>query len=119
VFSTYQIFTAVHHSKHASLVDCGANVGVAGEDVRVIFKTLCSVNIQGLDNHQVSNIPIITAGGVVKSQRGDVIAIMHQYAYIGRGCTIHSSAQLEWYQKDVNDRSLCQGSWRLAAHYYS
>jgi hypothetical protein len=31
---------------------------------------------------------------------------MHQYTYIGRGCTIHSSAQLEWYQNDVNDRSV-------------
>jgi hypothetical protein len=40
--------------------------------------TQCSIGIQGLDNHQVSNC----------------------------GCTIHSSAQLEWYQNDVNDRSL-------------
>jgi hypothetical protein len=88
------------------LVDHGANGGVAGEDVHVIFKALRSVDIQGLANHQVSNIPIVTAGGVVKSQLGDVIAIMHQYAYIGRGCTIHSSAQLEWYQNDVNDCSV-------------
>jgi hypothetical protein len=73
-------------------VDRGANGGVAGEDVRGIFKTLRSVDIQGLDNHQVSNIPIVTAGGVIKSQCGDVIAIMHQHAYIGRGRTIHSSA---------------------------
>jgi hypothetical protein len=106
VVSTYQISAAVHRSTHASLVNRGANGGVAGEEVRVIFKTLRSVDIQGLDNHQVSNIPIVTAGGVVKSQRGDVIAIMHQYAYIGRGRTIHSSAQLEWYQNDVNDRSV-------------
>jgi hypothetical protein len=85
-------------------VDHGANGGVAGEDVRVIFKTLRSVNIQGLDHHQVSNIPIVTAGGGFKSHRGEVIAIMHQYAYIGHGRTIHSSAQLEWYQNDVNNR---------------
>ena len=106
VARSYQISAAVHRSTHASLVDRGANGGVAGEDVRVIFKTLRSVDIQGLDNHQVSNIPIATVGGVVKSQRGDVIAIMHQYAYIGRGRTIHSSAQLEWYQNDVNDCSV-------------
>jgi hypothetical protein len=65
VVSTYQISAAVHRSKHASLVDCGANGGIAGEDVRVIFKTLRSVKIQGLDNHQVFNIPIVTTGGVV------------------------------------------------------
>jgi hypothetical protein len=87
-------------------VDRGANGGVAGEDVCVSFKTLRSVDIQGLDNHQVSNIPIVTAGVVIKSQRGDVIAIMHKYAYIGHGLTIHSSAQLEWYQNDVNNCSV-------------
>jgi hypothetical protein len=107
VVSTYQISTAVHHSKHASLVDCGFNGDIAGEDIRVILKTLCSVDIQGLDNHhQVSNIPIVTVDGVVKSQCGDVIAIMHQYAYIGRGRPIYSSAQLEWYQNDNNNRSV-------------
>jgi hypothetical protein len=31
---------------------------------------------------------------------------MHQYAYIGCGRTIHPSAQLEWYQNNVNDHSL-------------
>jgi hypothetical protein len=31
---------------------------------------------------------------------------MHQYAYTGRGGTIHSSSQLEWCGNDVNDRSI-------------
>ena len=69
----------------SSLVDRGANGGIAGDDVRVILKTLRNVDIQGIDNHQIQNIPIVTAGGVVKSQRGPVIAILHQYAYVGRG----------------------------------
>jgi hypothetical protein len=30
---------------------------------------------------------------------------MHQYALMGQGKTIHSSAQLESYQLDVNDKS--------------
>jgi hypothetical protein len=31
---------------------------------------------------------------------------MHQYAYTGRGGTIHSSSQLEWCGNDVNDHSI-------------
>jgi hypothetical protein len=31
---------------------------------------------------------------------------MHQYAYTGKGGTIHSSSQLEWCGNDVNDRSI-------------
>ena len=90
-----------------SLVDRGANGGVAGEDVRVIAKhPHRKVDIQGIDNHQLSSVPIATVGGVVSSQRGEVIAILHQYAYTGRGKTIHSAAQLESHLNDVNDRSV-------------
>ncbi len=39
----------------------------------------------------------LTAGGVIKTQHGPAIAILHQYAYTGQeGKTIHSSGQLEW-----------------------
>ena len=31
---------------------------------------------------------------------------MHQYAYTGEGNTIHSSAQLESFKNDVNDKSI-------------
>jgi hypothetical protein len=31
---------------------------------------------------------------------------MHQYAHFGQGRSIHSAAQLEWHQNDVNDRSI-------------
>jgi hypothetical protein len=89
-----------------SLVDRGANGGVAGDDVRVIFKTTRNVDIRGIDNHQVTNIPIGTVGGVVKSQKGPIIVIMHQYALLGKGSTIHSPCQLEAYHNDVNDKSV-------------
>ena len=51
-------------------------------------------------------MPIVTANGVVQSQRGPVIAILHQYAYIGDGKIIHSSGQLEHYKNNVNDKSM-------------
>jgi hypothetical protein len=89
-----------------SLIDRGANGGVSGDDVRVIFRTNRTVNVKGIDNHHVSNIGIKTVGGVVQTQHGPVIAIMHQYALLGKGASIHSSSQLEWYKNDVNDKSL-------------
>ena len=97
-----------HHSANSSfsLVDRGANGGVAGSDVRPIFQTTRTVDIRGIDNHQVTNIPIGTVGGVITTQKGPVIAIMHQYAILGKGASIHSPCQLEAYHNDVNDKSV-------------
>ena len=44
-----------------------------------------SVDIQGVDNHRINKIPIVTAGGGINTQKGSVIAIMHQYAYTVKG----------------------------------
>jgi hypothetical protein len=110
--------TASHRqrTRRGALVDRGANGGIAGDDVRVVDRTSRQVDVQGIDNHQIVDIPIATVGAVVKTQRGDVIAIMHQYAYTGKGKTIHSSGQLEWFKQDVNDRSI---KVRGGLHYAS
>ena len=93
-------------SSSRSLVDRGANGGLAGIDVRVIFKTHRSVDVRGIDNHQLTDIAIGTVGGVVPTQKGPVIAIMHQYALLGKGSSIHSPGQLEWFKNNVNDKSV-------------
>jgi hypothetical protein len=64
------------------------------------------VDIRRIDNHQCTNIDIGTVGGVIQTQKGPVIGIMHQYALLNRGSTIHSPCQLEWYKNDVNDKSV-------------
>jgi hypothetical protein len=45
----------------------------------------------------------------VKTQRGEGIILLHQYAYTGKGKTIHSSGQLEWYKQEVDDKSIKVG----------
>jgi hypothetical protein len=82
-----------HHNTNCemSLVDRGANGGVAGNNIRVIFKTNCTVYSCGIDNHQVTNIPIGTVGGIVNSQNSSYIIIMHHYALMGKGTLIHLS----------------------------
>ena len=100
-------------SYSASLVDRGANEGIAGDDVRIVEQLNRSIDIQGINNHQLNNIPIVTAAGVAKSQKGDIIVIMHQYAYMGKGTSIHSSAQIEFYKNHVDDRSIKVGGRQL------
>jgi hypothetical protein len=93
--------------KNECLADLGCNGGVGGEDVRVI--TLIpdrKVHIQGIDNHELLDIPIGSVGGAIDTQRGPIIGIMLQYAVHGKGKTIHSSGQLEFFQNDVNDKSV-------------
>ena len=96
-------------SHDLSLVDRGANGGLAGDDVRVIFKTNRTVNIRGIDNHRLTNIDIGTVGGVVDTHKGPVIAIMHQYALLGKGHSIHSPCQIEHFKNQVNDKSIHVG----------
>ena len=72
----------VYYHSHVSkqcgaLVDRGANGGICGSDVRVIARTGRTVDIQGIDEHQIVDIPIVTAGAVVSTQRGPVILVMH------------------------------------------
>ena len=88
-----------------SLVDRGANGGLAGSDVRVIERTQRTVDITGIDNHQVTGLPIVTAAAKVDTTRGPVIVLLHQYAYLGQGKSIHSAVQMEHYEIDVNDKS--------------
>jgi hypothetical protein len=94
--------------KKSSLIDRGANGGIAGIDTRVLERhPHRTVDIRGIDNHEITSIPIVTAGAVARSQRGDVILIMHQYAYHPQqGRSIHSSCQLESFANDVNDKSI-------------
>jgi hypothetical protein len=96
--------------KDISLVDRGANGGIAVNDVRRI--STCSdktVNVMGIDNHQLTSIPIITAGGVSTSHLGPVILIFNQYAHHGKGKSIHSPVQLESFLHEVNDRCIKLG----------
>jgi hypothetical protein len=102
----YQVSNHKQMMLPLALIDHGANGGVAGSDTRLIDKSLHSVHIQGIDDHMIKDVPIGTVGAVVNTQRGEVIAIMHQYSYTGKGGTIHSSGQLEWCGNDVNDRSI-------------
>ena len=53
-----------------ALVDRGANGGISGDDSRVIWRTKIYIDLSGVDDHTVRNLELVTAGGVVESNKG-------------------------------------------------
>ena len=88
-----------------ALVDRGANGIVAGADCVWIGgpDTPRSVNITGMDNHQLTDIRIRIVGALAQSNRRKVILIFHEAAHVGRNQTILSAIQMEYYYNKVDD----------------
>jgi hypothetical protein len=100
----------VSRTRRGSLVDRGANGGILGSDARVILQHMRTVDVTGIDNHELNQLKIVDATAKALSHRGFVIIVMRQYAYHGKGRTIHSAGQLEYYKNVVDDRSMkCGG----------
>ena len=90
-----------------SLVDRDTNGGIAGDNVRIIARNPHQmVNVHGLDDHEVIDIPVGTMGAHVMTQHGPVIIIIHQYTLLQKGHMIHSTVQLEAYKNKVNNCSI-------------
>ena len=103
------------HANHTNqqLVDRGANGGLAGSDMRVIHKPQRKINIQGIDNHEVTGLDVVTAATLLNTSQGKVIGIFNEYAYLGKGSSIHSSGQLEWFKTNVDEKSVKVGGTQL------
>ena len=80
--------------------------GVSGEYASVLNTSPHRhISIRGINNHDITLVSVYIVGCFYHSQAVPVIIIMHQYAYHGKGKTIHSYAKLDWYKNDVNDKS--------------
>ena len=66
------------------------NSGVTVSDVRVI-KTHPDrkIDIRGIENHEITAIPLVTSGGVTSNITGEFVVILHQNAHHGKNKTIH------------------------------
>ena len=96
-------------AQHGSLVDRGANGGLAGSDVRPLSKSSRKCTVTGIDQHQMNGLDIVQSAALVKTNHRYVNLIMNEYAYYGKGHTIHSSGQIEWNKNQVDDRSVRLG----------
>ena len=108
----HYIFQHANHTNN-QLVDRGANGGLAGSDMRVIYKTHCKINISGIDNHEVNGLDVVTAATLLNTSLGKVIGFFNEYAHLGKGSSIHSSGQLEWFKTHVDEKSIKVGGTQL------
>ena len=95
--------------KHGSLVDRGANGVLAGSDVRILSRSSRKCTVTGIDSHELQSIDVVQCATLVETNHGIVNLIMNEYAYYGKGPTIHSSGQIEWFKNLVDDRSVLVG----------
>jgi hypothetical protein len=68
-------------SSRGALVDRGANGGILGQDVWV--------DVTGIDNHKMSDLPTVDEAAWIMTNNRPIIAIFKQYAYHGINRTIH------------------------------
>ena len=73
----YSISRSAHVDAYGgALIDGGSNGGLAGQEMRVIetYDNGRTVDIEGIDRHRMCQIPLGSAGAVVKTQLGLAIA---------------------------------------------
>ena len=64
------------------------------------------MDLSGIDDHTVRNLHLVTTGGVVRTQLGDIIIVLHQAADMTRDSkTILSAGQLKNFGCHVKDKS--------------
>ena len=105
---TYHV-AQVSQIKHGSLVDMGANGGHAGSDVRILSRSSRKCTVTGIDIHELQGHDVVQCAALVETNHGIVNLIMNEYACYGKGHTIHSSGQIEWFKNSVDDRSVQVG----------
>ena len=91
------------------LIDKGANGGLAGSDMRVLHHTGHKINIVGIDNHELTGLDVVTAAFLLDTNQGKVIGIFNEYAFLGKGNSIHSPGQMEYFKTRVDDKSIKVG----------
>ena len=74
--------------------------------MRVLSTSPRKCTVTGIDNHELTGPDVVQCVTLVDTNHGIVNLIMNEYAYYGRGHSIHSSGQIEWYTNIVDDKSV-------------
>ena len=82
---------------------------MAGLDVRILGTSSRKRTVTGIDNHEIPGLNLVQCAALVQTNHGIVNLIMNEYAYYGKGHSIHSSGQIEWYTNTVDDKSVQVG----------
>ena len=100
---TYHVAQA-NQAMQQSFDDRRTNGGLAGSDVRVLNTSPRQCTVIGINNHEIPGLDIVQCAALVNTNHGIVNLIMNEYAYYGKGHTIHSSGQIEWHTNTADDK---------------
>ena len=64
-------------AQHGSMVDRGANGGLAGSDVRILSKSSRKCTVTGIDQHQIYGLDIVQCATLANTKHGYVNLIMN------------------------------------------
>ena len=73
---TYHVAQA-NQAKYGSLVDRGANGGLAGSDVRVLSTSQRKCTVTGTGNHEIPGLDLVQCAALVQTNHGMVNLIMN------------------------------------------
>ena len=83
--------------------------GLAGSDMRILSRSSRKCTVTGIDSHELQGLDVVQCTALVETNHGIIYLIMNEYACYGKGHTIHSSGQIEWFKNSVGDRSVQVG----------
>ena len=66
---TYYVSQA-SQTKHSSLVDRGANGGLAGSDVRILSTSSRKCTVTGIDSHELQGLDVVQCAALVETNHG-------------------------------------------------
>jgi hypothetical protein len=78
---------SIHHVDILSsgdLIDGGANGGLGGSDVHVMWEMHCTADVASIGGKSLTNLPICTIGAVIPTNKCPIIGVFNQYAYYGK-----------------------------------
>ena len=64
--------------KHGSLIDRGANGGLAGSDVRILSRSSRKCNVTGIESHELQGLDVVQCAALVETKHGIVNLIMNE-----------------------------------------
>ena len=68
----------------------------------LLSKNDTTADVTGIENNSLSNVPICTVAGLLHTSQGPKIGIFNQYAYVGKGNTIHSTNQMAFFGMHID-----------------
>ena len=77
--------------------------------MRILSRSSRKCTVTGIDSHELQGLDVVQCAALVQTNHGIVNLIMNEYACYGKGHTIHSSGQIEWFKNSVDDRSVQVG----------